>query len=160
MVKFRSVIIGILTLTAVLIVGPFVANKFHYALPHFNIGLFRYIGIIAIIAGLPLILWSSYLIIFASKEIRAIPYESEDDFTPSGPYKYIRNPFMLGCLLALWGEVIFFECSAMAVYAAIVTWCIIFWVRCCEEPSLEERYGEEYLSYKRKIPRWFLKRHK
>jgi protein-S-isoprenylcysteine O-methyltransferase Ste14 len=33
--------------------------------------------------------------------------------------------------------------------------CIYFWVVAFEEPSLEDRYGEEYRRYKSQVPRWF-----
>lgn len=156
MIVFRTVLTGIVILVIVLIIGPVVTNQFHYVLPHIEIGPFRYLGIILMAIGIPLLIWSAYSLVFAGKN-RAVPYESEKDFTPSGPYKYTRNPFMFGCITTLWGEVILFQCLAMAVYAVIVTWCILFWIRCCEEPSLEERYGEEYLTYKRNTPRWFWK---
>ena len=158
MLLFRTIIIGTILLVAVLIIGPYFSEQFHHILPRLEIGPLRYLGIIIAALGIPLIFWSNYLLLIPGKN-RAVPYESESDFTPAGPYKYTRNPFMVGVLLVLWGEVIFFECVAMAVYALLVTWCIIFWVRCCEEPSLEERYGEEYLIYKRKTRRWFPRRH-
>jgi len=30
-----------------------------------------------------------------------------------------------------------------------------FWVVFCEEPALVDRYGDKYLSYMKKVPRWF-----
>jgi len=43
------------------------------------------------------------------------------------------------------------------VYAVILTLCIHFWVLAFEEPSLEDRYGEEYKMYKQRVPRWIPK---
>lgn len=154
MLLFRSIIIGSLLTLVVLILGPYLAERYHNVFPQINLGPFRYAGFLLVAAGLPLLVWSVYLLLIPGKN-KAVPYESVEDFTPAGPYKYTRNPFMLGFLLILWGEVIFLECIATLIYALLVTWCVVFWIRCCEEPSLEERYGEEYLSYKRKTPRWF-----
>ena len=71
-----------------------------------------------------------------------------------GPYRHVRNPMISGVLCILLGE------AAITASGGLLTWfasflalqaiAIWFW----EEPHLSERYGEEYLNYRRNVPRW------
>jgi protein-S-isoprenylcysteine O-methyltransferase Ste14 len=72
----------------------------------------------------------------------------------SGFYRHVRNPMYVGVMLSLVGEAILFESRAMIVYLAIVALAIHLFICSYEEPTLSRRYGEEYLRYKRHVPRW------
>ena len=72
----------------------------------------------------------------------------------TGLYKYVRNPMIIGVLMVLPGE-------AIAVLSlSILLWMFIFFLinhlffLLYEEPNLEKRFGEEYSSYKKRVPRW------
>ena len=62
---------------------------------------------------------------------------------------------MVGVWCVLLGEAILF--GSLPVMA----WCLFFVIACLlvvplwEEPELEKRFGESYLSYKGNVPRWF-----
>ena len=71
-----------------------------------------------------------------------------------GPYAYVRNPMMLSLLFILLGEALYYAHSLLFVW-------LICWARMghliivnYEEPQLERRFGEEWKSYCRKVPRW------
>lgn len=72
----------------------------------------------------------------------------------SGFYRHVRNPMYVGVMLAVVGEAILFERQAMVIYAAVVALAIHLFICLYEEPTLTRRYGEEYLRYKRNVPRW------
>jgi protein-S-isoprenylcysteine O-methyltransferase Ste14 len=61
---------------------------------------------------------------------------------------------ILGVLTILMGEALVFTSIN------IFFWCIIFfsinniYFVLYEEPNLEERFGEEYMEYKKNVPRW------
>lgn len=153
MLAFRTIIIGSILLFLALVAGPYVSVQLNYLGPQLDLRWFRYLGVVLALFGLPLSTWCAYLLLMPGND-RAVPYDSPNGFSIAGAYKYTRNPFMLGWLFILWGEVIFFESVPLLVYAVILTICVHFWIIAFEEPSLEDRYGNEYRHYKTNVPRW------
>lgn len=73
----------------------------------------------------------------------------------SGIYSRSRNPQFLGWYLAVFG-VALAGLSGYALLVALLT--IVFghyYIVRLEEPFLEKVFGEEYIEYKRRIPRYF-----
>ena len=64
---------------------------------------------------------------------------------------------MIGVILVLLGE------SLLAGSIPVLVWCLVFLQGCLilipfwEEPDLVHRFGENYLAYKRQVPRWIPK---
>ena len=82
------------------------------------------------------------------------PFDPPQQFVVIGPYRWTRNPMMLGNIIALIGYALFFESFAILIYA-IVFWLIghlalVFY----EEPGLFRRFGSEYEEYFKTTPRW------
>ena len=71
-----------------------------------------------------------------------------------GPYRHVRNPMITGVLCILLGE------AAVTVSGWLLGWFAIFLtfqviaIRFWEEPHLVKRYGNEYVEYRRNVPRW------
>ena len=151
---FRTIVLGTIFLFIALLAGPWLAMRFDASFPKFNIGDLRYIG--AVIFGIGSI-FSIYCtsILFIPGKSRPAPYDAGGVFIIGGPYRYVRNPFMLGVIVALWGEAIYMERLAMIIYALMFTWMIHFWVIFFEEPALKERFSDEYDAYRTAVPRWF-----
>ena len=72
----------------------------------------------------------------------------------TGPYRYIRNPMNTGVLFILLGLSLLATSPAMSVWVAFlfVIYTLIFIF--IEEPSLEKRFGDNYLLYKANVGRW------
>ncbi len=151
-----TIIWGTLFSFAALIAGPWVAVQFDASFPAFSFGAFRYAGIPLIAVGGSLAFYCAYLLLVPSKKSR-LPHTSKEDLIVSGPYLYVRNPFMLGIVLAIVGEAILLSRVVMFGYAAIFTWCVHFWIVFFEEPAMLERFGEDYARYKSGVPRWLPK---
>lgn len=149
MLAFRTVVLSTILLFTALAAGPYVAVQYDYIGGHLPLGWFKYFGVLLILFGLPLSVWSAYLLLMHGRD-HSVPYNLP-------PYKYIRNPFMLGWLFVLWGEVIFFRCLPLLIYAIVLTLCVHFWVIAYEEPFLEDKYHDEYRRYKASVPRWIPK---
>lgn len=72
----------------------------------------------------------------------------------AGPYRNVRNPMISSVLLTLLGESIAF--GSLGIF----TWFLLFfginhtYFILLEEPGLVKRFGDEYLVYKRNVPRW------
>ncbi len=154
MFVFKTVVWGTIFLFAALIAGPWLALQFGGSFPPLEIGPARPVGIALIVIGAPVAIYCAALL-FISGRSRPAPYDAGGVFIIDGPYRYVRNPFMLGVILALWGEALLIAHVALIAYAAILTWGIHFWVVFFEEPALQERFGEEYTEYKQAVPRWF-----
>lgn len=75
-----------------------------------------------------------------------------------GPYRYMRNPMILGVLLILLGEsVCFYSLSILIWFAVCFLINHIYFVK-SEEPGLVKRFGNEFERYKENVPRWIPRR--
>ena len=137
----------------------FIRNR----IPDMNIGLFHWVGLLIMCLGIFIYLWTimSFLLrgmgtpaIWFTKAISFIIGEEPMKMVSSGLYRYSRNPMYLGVITTVAGEGIFFQYSNLLWYAfslfIVFTLVVIF----IEEPHLEEKFGEEYKSYKKKTRRW------
>lgn len=70
-----------------------------------------------------------------------------------GPYKFSRNPQYLGDSMNILGYLVLSN-SIMVLIIGILGISLNLLAPLLEEPWLEEKYGEEYLEYKRKVPRY------
>lgn len=161
MFAFRTILWGAIFLTASLVFGPWLALQFDTSFPPMDLGWAIYVGVALIVIGIPLALYCAAVVIMPGTS-KPVPYDAGGSFSIAGPYLYMRNPFMLGVILALWGEALYMSRVVMIAYAFILTWVIYFWVIFFEEPALIESLGREYEKYKKEVPRWFpqLKRYK
>lgn len=71
-----------------------------------------------------------------------------------GPYQYSRNPQYLGFLL-MYSGIIFSTYSFMALVTGSVMIVIFIILPFSEEPWLKQQYGEAYLKYYKRVPRFF-----
>lgn len=74
----------------------------------------------------------------------------------SGPYKYVRNPIYTGYIISTIGGLIkFFSLEAFIVALVYFS---LFLIRAFEEEKLlQEKFGEEYIKYKKKTGRFLPK---
>ena len=93
---------------------------------------------------------------------QAPPAKVKLGLTPSflmmrGPYRLTRNP-MYVAELGLWlGLTIYFG-SLGVLLGFLVLWSVVkFIILPREERSLEREFGQTYLEYKNRVPRWFWK---
>jgi len=69
-------------------------------------------------------------------------------------YAHVRNPMILGVWIVLIGESIAIESWNIVVWSlAFLVINTIFFLA-YEEPNLKKRFGEEYMEYKKNVPRW------
>ncbi len=82
------------------------------------------------------------------------PLDPTKHLVSAGPYRYVRNPMILGNVLLIVGEAALFTSAGILLYALLfwATWHVIL-VK-VEEPSLRRRLGSAYEMYQRAVPRW------
>jgi protein-S-isoprenylcysteine O-methyltransferase Ste14 len=72
----------------------------------------------------------------------------------SGLYRYARNPMYISVVSAVVGQALLLGNVDLLRYAAIVWLLVHAFVIAYEEPTLRERYGDAYDSYRAHVPRW------
>lgn len=82
------------------------------------------------------------------------PVDPPRKLVRAGLYRRVRNPMYVGVVTALFGEALFFQSKAIAIYA-VVAWTIFhLFVVLYEEPRLRDAFGAEYEEYRAAVPRW------
>ena len=71
-----------------------------------------------------------------------------------GPYRYVRNPMISGVLMTLLGESIAFGSTGIFIWFLLFFGINHIYFVYSEEPGLAKRFGEEYITYKKNVPRW------
>jgi protein-S-isoprenylcysteine O-methyltransferase Ste14 len=111
------------------------------------------IGVICICLGLVLMISTIRLFVTMGKGTLA-PWEPPQRLVVRGIYCHVRNPMISGVLCVLLGE------SVLTASVPLLRWFLIFaiinaiYIPLLEEPALVRRFGEDYLVYKRNVPRW------
>lgn len=73
-----------------------------------------------------------------------------------GPYSITRNPLYLGNLFNLAGMIIAMNLDfPFSLLSFLIFFLIYFLIILAEERFLEEKFGEEYILYKKSVPRIF-----
>lgn len=112
------------------------------------------LGLALICAGFTLWLWTVRLFSRIGKGTLA-PWDPTRRLVAVGPYRHLRNPMITAVLAVLVGEAVFFGSPALLIWAAAFFVLNHGFFLFYEEPALERRFGDEYLAYKRDVPRWF-----
>ncbi len=110
-------------------------------------------GAVLIAAGLALWAWTVRLFARIGRGTLA-PWDPTTHLVVEGPYRHVRNPMISAVLAILVGEGLALGSAGILVWSAAffaVNWAYFV---ASEEPGLERRFGEEYRTYKRAVPRW------
>ena len=86
------------------------------------------------------------------------PWDPTRKLVVRGPYRYVRNPMIVGVLAVILGEAALFGSPALVAWAATFLALNAVWFPFVEEPGLVERFGDEYNRYRRNVPRWLPRR--
>lgn len=63
----------------------------------------------------------------------------------------------VGILSILVGESFLLRSFIVAAYATAVFICFHFFILFYEEPTLRKQFGEEYIRYCKRVPRWLIR---
>ena len=86
--------------------------------------------------------------------VNPVEFKNVEKLVTSGIYKYSRNPMYLGMIMILISTTVYY----LNFYSLLTPFIFYFWINRFqikrEEVFLEEKFGQEYLSYKTKTRRW------
>ena len=82
------------------------------------------------------------------------PWNPTQTLVVQGGYRHIRNPMISGVMFILLGESVVAASVPLLIWFAIFVAVNVVYILMMEEPGLMKRFGEEYLAYKRNVPRW------
>jgi protein-S-isoprenylcysteine O-methyltransferase Ste14 len=115
------------------------------------------ISIVCFFFGIPWMLSAVFWQLFVGKGT-PVPVVPTKEFLQNGPYKYVRNPMILGFFLYLLGWTFLFNNAGAFLTAAVIIVFLILELKFIEEPELEKRFGDAYREYKKEmpfmLPRW------
>jgi protein-S-isoprenylcysteine O-methyltransferase Ste14 len=82
------------------------------------------------------------------------PWDPPRRLVVRGVYRRVRNPMISGVLFVLLGEAALLGSPPILVWFLFVFALNALYIPLIEEHSLANRFGEEYLDYRRNVPRW------
>jgi protein-S-isoprenylcysteine O-methyltransferase Ste14 len=71
-----------------------------------------------------------------------------------GVYRYVRNPMYLAVIATILGQALLLWRPVLLGYAALVTAAMVAFVLGYEQPTLTDKFGDEYTAYRRAVPGW------
>jgi protein-S-isoprenylcysteine O-methyltransferase Ste14 len=116
--------------------------------------LVKIAGILLLGSGLSLFLYTVFLFQKIGKGTLA-PWSAKQKLVVVGPYRYCRNPMITGVLFMLMSEALLFHSTNILIWAATFFTINTVYFILSEEPRLLAQFGNEYLEYKKHVPRWF-----
>jgi len=131
--------------TTVLILDSLVF-KFSIVLNDFVPWIVRLILFIVVIAVAFVFIRLSHNILFRRPE-------NKDELITDGILGHVRNPMYFGVLL-IYLAFIFLSISLISIALWIVIIVVYDKLATYEEKQLEKLFGEKYLEYKKKVPKW------
>jgi len=111
------------------------------------------IGVAALASGAILALASIVTFVIHGRGTPA-PFDPPRVFVGAGPYRFMRNPMYVGGWLALVGLGLIERSIAMIVFSFLWLSLAHAFVVNYEERTLAARFGDEFLDYCRRVPRW------
>ncbi len=103
--------------------------------------------------GFAMLVWTVSLFIRIGRGTLA-PWNPTKRLVVLGPFAHARNPMISGVACMIAGE------ALASASARVLVWAVSFvllnhaWFLLVEEPGLVKRFGSEYETYARNVPRW------
>ncbi len=114
---------------------------------------FCWLGAVAGAVGLALAIWSA-LTFARFADGTPAPWDPPEQFVVRGPYRYVRNPMILGVFHILLGQALMLQSYPLFTWFVIFVSANAFYIPFVEEERLARRFRGSYVRYKTHVPRW------
>ena len=126
-------------------------RRLHF--PRLTGRLWRYLGSALFILSTALSSWAVVSLMTKGKGTPN-PDHPPTFLVEQGPYRYSRNPMVAGAFLGLLGMGLLTRSLLLLLYAPLLGLVAQLYHVRTEEPELVERFGQAYLDYRQRVPRW------
>ena len=82
------------------------------------------------------------------------PWDPTQQLVTAGPYRFVRNPMISGVLMILVAEALLLGSLVLLAWALTFFAINHVYFLLSEEPKLAKRFGNEYVRYCERVPRW------
>ena len=113
---------------------------------------YSYLGLGLLLGGV--VMAATALRTFSKAGTPVLPFQRSTALVTNGVYRFTRNPMYLGLALMLAGVALLFGTLTPLLPIPVFVWIIQSNFIRGEERFLEEIFGDQYLSYKRRVRRW------
>jgi protein-S-isoprenylcysteine O-methyltransferase Ste14 len=103
--------------------------------------------------GLSLAAWTMWLFAHRGKGTAA-PWNPPKKLVTGGPYAYVRNPMITSVFMMQIAEALLLNSWLILGLFGLFLVGNMFYFPFFEEKDLEKRFGDDYRTYKRNVPRW------
>jgi protein-S-isoprenylcysteine O-methyltransferase Ste14 len=107
-----------------------------------------------IVFGIGLVVAHTGLLTFILAGTPWLPFSPATKLVTHGFYRFTRNPMYLGLTIAYVGLAAVLDTAWPLILLPLVLWGLIATVIKKEEEYLEQRFGDEYRAYKKRVRRW------
>ena len=112
------------------------------------------LGLLLLAPGALIIIWT--WIQFLAARGTPVPINPPQTLITRGLYAYSRNPMLLGIFLMFFGAgILTGSISLTFLFSPLCVLIFYFQVTLVEEKEMELKFGQAYLDYKQKVPRFF-----
>jgi protein-S-isoprenylcysteine O-methyltransferase Ste14 len=118
----------------------------------FDIGVFRYLGLVPIALGVIIYVFCSLSFVFIGKGT-PVPFTPTKELIVTGLYRFVRNPLYIAGVFVLTGEALLFQSIGIFFYCLIMFGGFNLHVL-MEETQLADKFGKSYEQYRDSVPRW------
>lgn len=118
--------------------------------------IFRYLGWVLIGIGALILAGAVLAFIKAKTSVNPVKPDQAKALVMSGLYRFSRNPMYLGMVLILFGEALVLGNFFVVLAPILFVICITYMQIIPEEKVLEMKFGQEYIHYKKSVPRFVL----
>lgn len=112
------------------------------------------VGSLLYFPGVLLYMWGHHALgsMFAVSSSTAVELYEDHRLVDEGPYAIVRHPMYSGVLAAAFGALLIFRTCAMVIYAPSA---LVVIIRARQEENLlAAEFGEQWRSYKARVPGW------
>jgi protein-S-isoprenylcysteine O-methyltransferase Ste14 len=111
------------------------------------------LGALLIAAGVAVLLHAFASFVIEGRGTPA-PVAPTEQLVVGGLYRHVRNPMYVAVGATIVGQALLLGRPGLLAYAALFWAVVAAFVYGYEEPTLSERYGEQYDAYRRAVPAW------
>jgi protein-S-isoprenylcysteine O-methyltransferase Ste14 len=117
-------------------------------------GVAAWAGIAMIVAGAAIYFDTAFWGFAVVGKGTPAPIAPTKHLVVTGLHRFVRNPMYIGVGLVVAGQAWLFHSVHIAIYLAVVSVIMNFFVLLYEEPTLHRQFGAEYDRYRARVPRW------